>query len=804
MKASHSWLKEYVPIDSDIDRLADGLTMAGLEVDSVSNRFENLAGVVVARIERVRPHPKADKLKICDVDVGNGTLSVVCGAPNVREEMLSPLAPVGTHLADGTILEKAIIRGVPSEGMLCSEAELGLGIDRSGIMVLDSSLSVGASLPGALDLFDRVMEIDLTPNRADCLSLLGIAREIAALKKTRVRYPEIDLPAGTGRIEDHTSITIEAPDHCPRYAARLVFDITVRPSPFWLQDRLLSVGLRPINNIVDITNFVMMETGQPLHAFDFDRLAENRIVVRTADAGETFVTLDGKEHSLTSETLMICDGEKPVAIGGVMGGLNSEIDDTTTRVLIESACFDPVSIRKTSKKLGIYTDASHRFERGVDPEGTLRAADRAAQLMVELGGGRLIAGSIDANPIKFEKKTIPLPVERTNRLLGTRLTGEEIAGLLDLIEFSAERRDDEILEVSPPSFRVDVTRPVDLMEEVARLWGYDNIPETLPRISVQSRPHPPQLALRDRVRRLMNGFGFSEAINYSFMASQACDDLRLAPDDPRRRTVRILNPLTEDQSVMRSSLVPGLLLAMGRNLSRQNRTIRLFEVGKIFISNGKDRLPDETEMVAGLLSGLRNNPQWHFRETDADFYDIKGVVEGLLEGLHIREAGFTRLEDRLCTYTRAGYTARISDGTDDIGLVGEIDPRVLQNFDLKQTAYIFEIDLPRLAALIPETTRAEAIPVFPAVSRDVTLIVDKDLESGKILDGVLGSGEKLVESVHLFDVFEGAPVPEGKKSISFRITYRSHEKTLEDEQVNRLHQKLSGDLVSAFKAALPG
>ena len=441
MKVSLSWLNDYVPIQMDPADLADALTMVGLEVESVSARYRYLDTVFVGQIEAIAPHPNADKLSLCQVDTGQGQISVVCGAPNIKTGMLSPIALPGTQFPEGFVLEKSVIRGQTSEGMLCSEGELGLGIDRSGIMTLEPSLNVGDKLAAALGLADTIFEIDLTPNRPDCLSVIGVAREIAALQNSPLKYPDFKLADKSNKISKLTSIKIEAPDHCPRYVARLLEDIKIKPSPFWLQERLLSVGLRPINNIVDVTNFVLMETGQPLHAFDFDRLAENRIVVRTARQGEAFVTLDQKERVLDPETLMICDGEKAVAVGGVMGGLNSEIEDDTTRVLLESAYFNPISIRRTSKLLGLNTDASHRFESGIDPEGQIAAANRAAKLMAELGGARLISGLIDEYPNKQSVKSVKLSVKNTNRLLGTQLKRKEVGSFLKSIEFKIEKMD---------------------------------------------------------------------------------------------------------------------------------------------------------------------------------------------------------------------------------------------------------------------------------------------------------------------------------------------------------------------------
>ena len=804
MKVSLSWLRDYVSIEMEVTDLAEALTMIGLEVESVSERYEYLDNVFVGRIVEIHPHPNADNLKVCDVNLGDRIIPVVCGAPNAEKDLLAPVALPGTLLSDGSILESGIIRGTPSEGMLCSEAELGLGVDQSGIMVLDLTLTVGNPLTKALELSDKVLEFDLTPNRPDCLSIIGVAREIAAIQKTRVKYPEITLREINDNIFDLSSVTIEAPDHCPRYAARLLVDISVAPSPFWLQDRLMSVGLRPINNIVDITNFVLMETGQPLHAFDFDRLAESRIVVRTAKDGESFTTLDQKDRVLSKDMLLICDGERPVAVAGVMGGLNSEIEDKTTRVLIESACFNPTSIRKTSKKLGLSTDASHRFERGVDPEGTVRAANRAAQLMVEITGGKLIKGVIDEHPGKTGEKSIYLSVADTNRILGISLNQNEMISLLKSIEFEVTADKDDHLKVVPPAFRVDIQRPEDLMEEVARLSGYNNIPTTFPLIPADTRKFSKQIDLRNRIKTMMIGFGFTETINYSFISKHASDLLRLPSDDLRRKTVDILNPLTEEQAVMRTSLIPGLIETIRRNFYQQIRNLKLFEIGKTYISKGKDSLPEEIEMLTGICTGANTELSWYGREVACDFYDIKGVVEGLLNGVNVKNTEFTQMPDTSCWYTKPGHTASILAGSEVLGLVGEVSPQVLRNYDLKQTVFIFEINLDMLLTLVQNSRHSKALPKFPTVSRDITIIIDKHIESRVILKCVENLDEELVESVQLFDVYEGDPIPGNKKSISFRITYRSPWETLEDETVNRLHRNITDKLLEAFDAALPG
>jgi len=803
MKVSLSWLKTFVSIDISPQELSAALTMAGLEVEAVLDRYAYLETVKVARVVRVKDHPNADKLKLCEVDTGDHIYNVVCGAPNVSQDMLSPLALPGTRFPNDMLIEKGVIRGVTSEGMLCSQAELELGDDAAGIMTLDPALTVGQSLSRALNLTDPIFEIDLTPNRPDCLSVIGIAREVAVILKDEFTLPGKVRPKPGDAIHQRTSVTVNAPALCPRYAARLIKNIKVAPSPFWLQERIRSVGLRPINNIVDITNFVLMEYGQPLHAFDFDRLAENRIVVRTAHEGETFTTLDEKERRLTKDMLLICDGQKPVAIGGVMGGLNSEIEPDTTNVLLESAYFNPASIRKTSKKLGLNTDASHRFERGIDPQITLVAMERAARLIAELGQGQLVDGFIDVKGDLPKPPVISLSTRETNRLLGTDHSKNEIRNFLSAIAFTLEEAEDDRLAVTPPSFRVDVTRPEDLMEEVARLSGYNNIPTTYPLIPAEKREPSTIIDHRHRLKTIMTGFGFDEAINYSFMDTADCDRLLLDERDYRRKLVTILNPLTEDQSVMRSMIVPGLLTSARRNIAQQTKTWRLFEIGKVFIAKGQSELPDEIEMLAGIWTGSRTATNWNLADTPCDFYDIKGVVEGLCNVLKIENITFTRMRNDDYPFAKPGAGAQCMQADIPLGLITELHPTVLKNYDLKQTVFYFELDLNRLYGMIPASHQAKAISVYPAISRDVTVIIDRDIESVRLLDFIRDLNEDLVEELNLFDIFADDPIPAGKKSVSFRIVYRSHEGTLEDSQINDLHKRLSQKVIDQFNAALP-
>lgn len=816
MKVSLNWLKNYTRVEMDITSLSDALTMAGLEVDSVFERYSFLYSVVVTRIQEIKPHPNADRLKICIVLHEGRLINIVCGAPNVRTGMTVPLALPGSTFDSGLIIKKNIIRGIKSEGMLCSEAELGLGTNDKGIMELDETLPIGENLAKALGLSDTIIEIDLTPNRPDCLSMIGVAREIAALQNNSLTYPDSFVSDyrrssdSSAKISDLTSVTVEADDHCPRYAATIFDKVNVTSSPFWLQDRLMSIGLKPVNNIVDITNFVMMETGQPLHAFDLDRLSQNRIIVRTANEGENFVTLDKKERKLSSEMLMICDGEKPVAIAGVMGGLNSEIKQSTTRILLESAYFDPASIRKTSKKLGLNTEASHRFERGVDPGITLSAINRASQLLVETGCCKQTYEIIDKYKV-IDPVEVMLSVKETNRLLGTDLGKNEIIKLLKSIEMKIEAKGtgtfDKIL-VTPPSYRPDIKKSVDLMEEVARMSGYNKIPVTFPLISSKTKIPSKETDNKNRIRNLMAGFGYFETINYSFIKEHSDNDLRLGPDDPRRNCVKIVNPLSVDHAVMRTSLIPGLLETMHRNISKRIKNLKVFEIGKIFINRGMDKLPEETEMLASLQTGARSDVTWNIKEIDCDFFDIKGVVEGLFKALHIKNSEgkfplFTMIPDDLCTYTMPGYSARIIAENEIIGLVGEVNRDVLKNFDLSQPTFIFELDLLKLYRLIPDAVKSIPLPKFPAVSRDITMIIDKDLETAAIINGVKELNQKLVENINLLDVFEGKLITDNKKSISFRITYRSSTETLKDDKINKLHKNLTEKLLNKFDAKLP-
>ena len=804
MKVSLDWLRQYVEINTVPAELAEMLTMSGFEVEAMVNPFEHLSSVVSGRIKTAEAHPDAERLLRCEVDIGDKTLSILCGAPNVRVGMNAPCALPHTLLPCGTRVEISRIRGVRSEGMLCSEAELGLGTDASGILPLEDSIPPGTSVIKALGLSDTVFEIGLTPNRPDCLSVTGIAREISALLNQKLNLPKTTITESAPDIFKSTSVTIENPEMCPRYSARVIFDIKVQPSPQWLRQRLLSIGLKPINNIVDITNFVMMETGQPLHAFDLHQLEENRIVVRTCrgSAEKTFTTLDGKERLLKDDTLMICDGRRPVAIAGIMGGENSEIGETTTAVLLEGAHFDPITIRKAAKHLGLSTDASYRFERGVDPEATIFALNRAVALMLETAGGNLAAGIIDQYPGEKPIAPIRLSAYRTNQHLGVELSPEAIQRHLQSIEFKVTLENHDTMDVLRPSFRMDVSRPEDLMEEVARLSGYDNISTTFPTISAKTQLPPRGFRLKDKIRDMMAGFGFNETIHYSFTGKNS-ERLEFTETDIRQKELSVLNPLAETQSYMRTSLISALLEACQKNIFRQERDLKFFELGKAFYSHGPETQPDETYLLSAVWTGAQRPQTWHEKPVSCDFYDIKGVLESFFSELKTTQIAYSQTPHDQCSYTRPGHSATIRAGNEELGLVGEIRASVLERFDINQKVFGFEINLDKLMSLAMKDATFTPIPRFPAISRDMTLIIDDQVEAHEVVREIEKLQNNLIENISIFDIYRGKPIEEGKKSLSIRITYQSHEQTLEDTPINSLHQEITQRLLSTFEAQLP-
>ena len=789
MRVSLNWLKDYVNIYLSVDDLAELLTMSGLEVEAKEPLGRSLEEVVAARILSVRPHPQANTLWLCDVEAGQGAVQVVCGAPNLRVGMMAPMALPGTKLPGGLEVKESRIRGEASVGMLLAEDEMGLTEDHTGLMVLPESLSPGTPVAEALSLEDWALEISLTPNRPDCACVIGIAREIAALTRGKLRKPDIRFRESDRRIEALTSVTLEDPDGCPRYAAGMVCGFELKPSPFWIRYRLHVSGIRGISNVVDVTNYVLLEMGQPLHAFDYDRLKENRIVVRKAGEGEVFTTLDGKTHTMTKDNLMICDGQRPVALAGVMGGLNSEIFSESKNVLIESAFFDPITIRRSSKRLGLSTEASYRFERGVDIDGAVPALRRAMRLISELAGGEVIQGIIDNYPTPRSPREIDLRVDKTNRFLGTELSRDTVAGYLQAVEMEVQPSGENVLQVKPPSFRVDITRDWDLMEEVARLEGYDHIPITIPPIRPSDEKESPEMTTGDRVREIMAGLGFSEVISFSFIAPDSADFLGAERESPLRSFVTLLNPLTVDQSVMRTSLIPGLVAAVKTNLSYGEKDLKLFEWGRVFVRKGTDELPQERLVLSGLAMGLANPKEWYREERAVDFYDMKGAAEALLKALGLRDLLFERGETPPWYLKEAASVIRLPDQR--LGTMGQLSPEVLKRFDVDAPSlYAFEIDGTVLLERATLDRTFDPLAKFPAVYRDLSIVAKRNLESARIQEIILREGRGLVESVTLFDLFEGGKIDPSEKAVAFRICYRSKETTLDGKDINKLHESI--------------
>ena len=796
MNVTLNWLKNYIDYEFSPSELADRLTMLGIEVEAVKQLGTGLEGVVVGRVDAVGPHPNADKLVLCQVDVGEAEpLQIVCGAPNVREGMFAPVATIGTTLSIGLTIKRAKLRGEVSHGMLCSEKELGLSEDAAGLMELSTDIPVGTSLVAALGLDDVMFELEITPNRPDCLSFIGVAREIRAETGNPLKLPPVGLKESETDIRDLTSVTIDAPDLCPRYAARVIQGVKVADSPAWLQRRLESVGIGVINNIVDVTNFVLMEYGQPLHAFDYHKLAENRIVVRCAMDGEALTTLDEVEHELTADMLVIADAEKPVALAGIMGGYDSEITETTCDVLLESAYFNPSSIRATAKALGMNTEASYRFERGADPGAVLAALDRTAQLIAELTGGTVCEGTVDVYPGQQPLTQIQLRPDRVNFILGTEIKTAEMEEILRRLGFDVEASGDAY-QVTVPTFRSDITREIDLIEEIARVYGYDNIPTTLPKGDIPVPAPDPKVEVHRRIKQFLLAAGMMEAVNYSFCDPNCFEKIRLASDNPLRDALPLRNPLSPEMSLLRTTLIPGLLGNAQHNRNHQINAIALFEIGGVFVRDGSQKEP---ERVAGVLAGQVGDGIYGNPYRDPDFFDIKGLVEGMLEVCGIAE--YTLQKTDVPTF-HPGRNAEVLLGDTQVGTFGEAHPEVLENYDLPYKAYLFEFDLEALVDAAVFAKRFEPISIYPKIERDLAIVVDKGILSNMPIERIYTTGGEWVESVRLFDVYEGEQVPEGKKSLAYTIVYHSTTETLTDQAVNALHERVVEHLYQELGAEL--
>jgi phenylalanyl-tRNA synthetase beta chain len=723
---------------------------------------------------------------------------VVCGAPNVRAGVRAAFAPPGATLPGGRAVAVATIRGVASEGMLCSEAEIGAGDEAGGILLLGADAPVGADLGSHLGLDDAILEVEVTPNRPDCLSILGVARELAALTGSRLRPPDCAVREDPGLTTAGWRVTIEDPELCPRYAARLITDVTVGPSPAWLAQRLRAADLRPINNVVDVTNYVLWELGHPLHAFDGDLLSGRHVVIRRARPGEAVVTLDGQSRSLAETTLVIADAERAVAVAGVMGGANTEVRDSTRTVLLESAYFAPASIRRTAKALGLSTEASYRFERGADIEGLRDALDRAARLIAELGGGRVATGVLDAYPAPRRPVAVPLRLERIQRVVGACPPRPVVADILRGLGFPATERNDAF-EVVVPAFRRDVAIEDDLVEEIARVWGYDRIPSTLPSGALALTRRPRHLVSLDAARRSLAAAGYQEAVSLSLVDPAHLRHLGLQPEDPR--VVRLQNPLAADRSVLRPTLLLGLLEALAANVRRQTPDVRLFEIGRVFEGRGPGELPREDTRVAVALTGLRVPRAWYAPRARGDVYDVKGAVEGLVEALGRGEVAVAPVA---APYLEDGRAATVLVQGTPVGVLGELHPDVQRAFDLPAPVYVTEVSLDALEALPSRTAQHRSLARHPGVLRDLAVVVPVGVASADISRAIEAIRPPALRRVSLFDVYEGPQVGSGRKSLAYSLLYQADDRTLTDAEVNGAHAHVVERLRAKLGAEVRG
>lgn len=798
MNTSLNWIKAMVPgLEVTDQEFRDAMTLSGTKVENFTAFDKNLDKIVVGQIESVEKHPDADKLVICQVNVGSETVQIVTGAPNIPVGSSGQKVPVvldggrvagghdgGALPEDGIKIKKGKLRGVESFGMMCAIEELGSSREfypdapENGIYILGDDAQVGEDAVHYLGLDDTVFEYEITNNRVDCYSIIGIAREAAATFRKPFTPPVVTETGNAEDINDYVKVDVEATDLCSRYTARLVKNIKLAPSPKWMQLRLASAGIRPINNIVDITNYVMEEYGQPMHAYDYDTLAGGKIVVRRAKDGEKFMTLDGQERTLDSDMLMICDGEKAVGLAGIMGGENSKITDDVKTMLFEAATFDGTNIRKATKRLGLRTDASGKFEKGLDPENALAAMNRACQLIEELGAGEIVGGVVDVYPNKKERVRVPFEPERINALLGTNVSVEEMLGYFKMLELDYDETKQELII---PTFRQDLLRTADIAEEVARFFGYANIPTTLPRGASTMGKISFKQRVEDVAGEIAQFCGFSQAMTYSFESPKVFDKLKLAADAEERKTVVISNPLGEDFSIMRTLPLNGMLNSLATNYNRRNKDVKLYELAKVYVPVEGEDLPDErVQFTLGFYG-------------DGDFFTMKGVVEEFLEkiGMSARpeydpEAGKA--------FLHPGRQAEILYKDTVIGYLGEVHPDVADTYGLGERTYIAVLDLPEILPFASFDRKYEGIAKFPAVTRDISMVMPKTVLVGEVEKIIEKRGGKLLEKYNLFDIYEGAQIKEGFKSVAYTISFRAKDRTLEDKDIQPIMEKILGDL----------
>lgn len=801
MKVSLNWLKEYIDLDGiSLNEIVDKLTMAGLEVEEVINQNDIYKEFIVAEVKEVIKHPNAEKLSICKIFDGKNILQVVCGAPNVAVNQKVVFAPIGAIIPNGNYeIKKAKIRGIESFGMICSEDELLLGNDSSGILVLSDDLIVGSKVTESLNLNDVILEISITPNRPDALSHIGVARDLSAIFDRELKIPSISFVEDEKSIFDYASVEVEDINNCPRYSAKVILNVEVKESPSWLQQKLKAVGLRPINNIVDVTNFVLYEIGQPLHAFDLDLLNDKKIVVRSISKNTEFVTLDSKKRELPAGTLMICDSKREIAIAGIMGGENSEINFNTKNILIESAYFNPSKIRRTSKLLQLQTDSSYRFERGTDPNITKFAAERAAQLIAEIAGGKVLKGTIDVYPKKINPIEIILRFSKLNKVLGFEIEKEKVLIILKNLGFDIYEVQLDEVKVSVPTFRPDVEREIDLIEEVARINGYDNIP-IVPKISVTLEKKEDHQKFEDKIRDICVGLGFYEMINNPLVSEKEA----LLTGNP----IKIANPISVDMSSLRTSLFAGALNSVKRNLNLGNKDLMLFEIGNVFNSRVQSEINDfndfqEKQNLIIVLVGKEQNKTWNYSEKSFDFFSLKSYVNAILSKISLEK--FTK--DSYNSNENEIFIYYFQKTLDDkiIGSGGKVKKQVLELFDINSDVYLFEFDLSEIKKFdVPVVKYIEPLK-YPKIIRDFAFIFDKNIYYSEIENFILTQKLKLLKKVELFDVFESDFIGENNRSLAFRLEFYDETRTLTEEEVevefNYLIEKITNNFNAKLRSA---
>lgn len=790
MFVSYKWLQDYVDLSGiSATELADKITLSGIEVEGIIKKSEGLKGVVIGHVLECEKHPNADKLNKCLVDIGQGEpVQIICGAPNVGKGQKVAVATVGAVLPGNFKIKRAKLRGEESNGMICSLQELGFESKivakefATGIFNFPQDAKLGEDALAALGLDDEILELSLTPNRSDAMSMLGVAYEVGAILGRDVKWPAVDRQESTEKASDYISVQVDAPEDNPLYIAKVVKNVKIGPSPLWMQTRLMNAGIRPHNNVVDITNYILLEYGQPLHAFDYDRLDSKELVIRRAKDAEKITTLDDTERTLSSDHLVITNGKEPVAIAGVMGGADSEVIDETTTVIIEAAYFNGAVVRKASKDHGLRSESSARFEKGVDPKRVRAAGERAAELMAKYAGGTILEGSVEFNDLRIEPAVISITLDKINTAIGTNISSKEVVEIFNALKFAVKVEGDTFI-VTVPTRRGDITIEADLVEEVARLYGYDNIPSTLPVGSATAGALTDYQQKRRIVRRTLEGAGLYQATTYSLTSPEKSTQFTLE----KRDSITLAMPMSEERSQLRLSIIPQLLEVVKYNNARQMDSTALYEIGSVFFKKEGSELPEENEHVAGVITGLWEANLWQGEKKSVDFYVAKGIVEAIFEALGVSKGVEYRKAN--INHMHPGRTAEILLNGEVIGFVGQVHPATQKDYDIKET-YVFELSFKALAEAKVAPIAYQMIPRFPSVTRDIALVVNSDLEAGQLQNIIVQAGGDLLKEVHLFDLYEGEHMEQGKKSLAFSLKYFDPERTLTEEDITKAHEKV--------------